>query len=221
MCCPSGPDDPLPRQVVMFLPLSSICLIIFQRFYPTPRSVMVVPVYDTPITSREVYYSSYPESSSESDRSFSRRGRSRVVYTDSEDDDSRSRPRTRRSSSYDSERAYRPYQRSPRRHEYQRDYDDYDRDSGYLPHDPYSNQEPLRTSNTHLNDPAYPPSFHHGQSNSDDYNDRNSYRPHNSLGHEILGEVQKYLNILPPSPHFRWSNCTGRKKAVCVSDLTA
>ena len=32
-------------------------------------------------------------------------------------------------------------------------------------------------------------------------------------------EMQRVLKAIPPSPHFCWSECTGRRKAVCVEHL--
>ncbi|KIM37708.1 hypothetical protein M413DRAFT_448236 [Hebeloma cylindrosporum] len=164
---------------------------------------MITPIYDTLTSSRD---NSYPASSSDSERDGPRRPR--AVYTDSEDEDYRSRPRT--------PPRYEPsYRTSSRRHDYRRDYDDEEERPRYPSSDVYPDHGYPRTSAVH-SDYGYPSSSRHEPLGSHGYDSHDLQRPFEGSRGDILDEVRKYLQILPPAPDFCWSKCNGRKKAVCI-----
>ncbi|KAF8148074.1 caspase domain-containing protein [Crassisporium funariophilum] len=130
------PDDPLPR------------------FYPPPRAIMVVPIYDTPPSSVDGSYRSGHRRYAGSDRDSSirsaHRSPQRAVYTDSDSDyrGSQAYIPSPRSSSHGYRRTY---AESPRRHQ-----QDYDSDP-YYRHD---SRDRYPDSDSYLSPTRSPPPRH-------------------------------------------------------------
>ncbi|KDR79563.1 hypothetical protein GALMADRAFT_243660 [Galerina marginata CBS 339.88] len=214
----------LSRQQLMVKPNGPL-----PKFYPAPKAIMVTPIYDTSAYSAEGSYRPSHRDSIGSDREPARSYRSshshpRGAYTDSEYDDDREPFAPSYSSSYHG----RDRTPSPRRR-YRRD-----RDSD----DSYPERSRARHSDSHQYD--YPQREPRSRGSDDGYlpqeHGRHSYAAgrapsgagtsgsyHAPASADYSGDrgliddaIQKYLQLIPLHPKFCWSNCTGRKKAVCI-----
>ncbi|PPQ93586.1 hypothetical protein CVT25_005466 [Psilocybe cyanescens] len=208
------------RRMVLYLRKPS-------RFYPPPRGIKVIPIYDDAHT---YPWSHHEHRSHRSDRERSRshshrraRSNNHAVYTDSEYEGSGSYVPSSRSSSHgrgrsplppkryhdrDYEESYRVHSRSryPESDAYGSSHHHHqdDRDSNYL-HASHYGDRAESVAHSGRSGSTVPGRHQHSRSNSDVPDIRN-----------FLEDVQRYLKILPPAPNFCYSKCNGRKKAVCI-----
>ncbi|KAH9476366.1 Metacaspase-1 [Psilocybe cubensis] len=202
------------------------------KFYPPPRGIKIIPIYDDERTFPWSHHEYRPQTS-ERERSRSRshsrshrrdRSKSRVVYTDSEYSHSGSYVSSSRTSSHGRGRSPLPSERyredryeEPHRGHSRSRYTASEVGAGSLHHHHQNDRNSDFLYNLHhgRRPESVAPS---GRSGSTVRGHRYGSRSNSDIPdiRNFLEDVQKYLKILPPAKDFCYSRCTGRKKAVCI-----